>query len=107
MSSLTVSPIDAKIFGAFNCHMKVLLLNYDTELQINQAEMVQSLDRCLPDIKVLSTSFHMRSINHKMRHKRKQSPIHPEGANKPKSFRECDLMHFGGNVSRKMTIYGY
>ena len=56
-------------------------------------------------IKVLSTSFHMRPINQKMRHKRKRSPIHPKGANKPKSFRGCDLMHFGGNVSRKMTIY--
>ena len=54
MSSLTISPIDAKIFGTFNCHMKVIFLNYDTELQINQAEMVQFLDRRLPDIKVFS-----------------------------------------------------
>ena len=97
MSSLTISPIDAKIFGAFNCHMKVIFLNYDTELQINQAEMVQFLDRRLPDI--------IRPINQKIRHKQKQSPIHPKGANKPKIFRGCDLMHFGGNVSRKMTSY--
>ena len=105
MSSLTISPIDAKIFGAFNCHMKVIFLNYDTELQINQAEMVQFLDRRLPDIKVFSKSFHIRPINQKIRHKQKQSPIHPKGANKPKIFRGCDLMHFGGNVSRKMTSY--
>ena len=68
MSSLTISPIDAKIFGAFNCHMKVIFLNYDTELQINQAEMVQFLDRRLPDIKVFSKSFHIRPINQKIRH---------------------------------------
>ena len=111
MSSLTVSPFEAYIFGAFNCHMTVItmILSY----RLIKPKWCSLLIGVFAIIKVLSTSFHMRPINQKMRHKRKRSPIHPKGANKPKNFRGCDLMHafwrqcVTENDYLRSSTYGY
>ena len=76
---------------------KKYTFNYDAELQINKATMVQFLDGCVPDIcSGFLANIFMCQIKHKKQHKLKRDTIRPKRqANAPFKLNPYPPPHLG------------